>query len=58
VVTEYLSAHEIVQAAERDTDGVSLGDLAAAVNGYRAVFDHLVATRAAADAKLDTVEEA
>jgi iron uptake system EfeUOB component EfeO/EfeM len=58
VVTEYLAAHEIVEAAERDSDDVSLGDLAAAVNGYRAVFDHLVTTRAAADAELDTAEEA
>jgi hypothetical protein len=53
VVAEYLAAHEIAQAVERDSD-VSPGDVAAAVNGYRAVFDHLVATRAAADADFDT----
>ena len=50
VVAEYLAAHEIVEAVERDADEVSPGDVAAAVNGFRAVFDHLVATRAAADA--------
>ena len=54
VVAEYLAAHEIAQAVERDSEDVSAGDVAAAVNGYRAVFDHLVATRATADADLDT----
>jgi len=56
VVAEYLAAHEIVQTAEREPDDVSLGDVAAAVNGYRAVFDHLVATHAAADADLGGAE--
>ena len=56
VVAEYLAAHEIVQAAERDSDGVSPGDVAAAVNGYRAVFDHLVVTRSTADAELDAAD--
>ena len=60
VVAEYLAAHEIVTAVERDSDDVSPGDVAAAVNGYRAVFDHLVTTRAAVDAELGAadVEEA
>ena len=56
VVTEYLAAHEITEAAERDSGGLSPGDVAAAINGYRAVFDHLVTTRAAADADLDEAE--
>ena len=56
IVAEYLAAHEIVQATERESDEVSLGDVAAAVNGYRAVFDHLVATRAAADAQLGAAD--
>jgi hypothetical protein len=56
VVAEYLAAHEIVEAVERDSDEVSPGDIAAAVNGYRAVFDHLVTTRAAADAELDAAD--
>ncbi|HEY2310936.1 MAG TPA: hypothetical protein VGH46_07470 [Gaiellaceae bacterium] len=47
VVAEYLAAHEILKAAERDSVGdLSPGDVGAAVNGYRTVFDHLVATRA------------
>jgi hypothetical protein len=53
IVAEYLAAHEIAQAVERDADDVSPGDVAASVNGYRAVFDHLVTTRATADAPLD-----
>ena len=56
VVAEYLAAHEIVQATAQDTDDVSPGDVAAAINGYRAVFDHLVTTRATADAGLDAAE--
>ena len=56
VVAEYLAAHEIVTAVERDSDEVSPGDVAAAINGYRAVFDHLVTTRAAADADFGTAE--
>jgi iron uptake system EfeUOB component EfeO/EfeM len=56
VVAEYLAAHEITAAAERGSDELSPGDVAAAINGFRAVFDHLVATRAAADADLGEAE--
>jgi len=56
IVAEYLAAHEIVEAAERDSGNLSPGDVAAAINGYRAVFDHLVSTRAAADSDLDAAE--
>ena len=42
VVSEFLAAREIKQAVEQDADGVSPGDVAAAINGYRAVFDHVV----------------
>ena len=48
VVAEYLAAHEIVEAAERGSGELSPGDLAAAIGGYRAVSEHLVATRSAA----------
>jgi hypothetical protein len=54
IVAEYLASHEIVEAVEGDSDDVAPGDLAAAINGYRAVFDHLVATRAAAGGEVDT----
>jgi hypothetical protein len=53
LVAEYLAAHEVVDAVERDSDEVSPGDVAAAINGYRAVFDHLATTRAGADAQLE-----
>jgi hypothetical protein len=50
VVAEYLAAHDTAEAVERAGDEVSPGDVAAAVNGLRAVFDHLVAERPAAEA--------
>jgi hypothetical protein len=50
VVAEYLAAHEMAEAAERDSEDLSPGDVAAAINGLRAVYDHLVTTRATADA--------
>jgi hypothetical protein len=43
VVSEFLAAREIKQAVEHDVADVSPGDVAAAINGYRAVFDHVVA---------------
>ena len=57
VVVEYLAAREVAEAAERDSDELSPGDVAAAINGYRAVFDYLVATRATADADFDAADE-
>ena len=56
IVAEYLAAHEIVGAVERDSEEVSPGDVAAAVNGYRAVYEHLVTTRSTADAELGAAE--
>lgn len=45
VVSEYLAAHEITEASERGSDRISPGDVAAAINGYRAVFDYVVTER-------------
>jgi len=56
VVAEYLAAHEIADAAERDSGDLSPGAVAAAVNGLRAVFDHIVTTRSTADADLEAVD--
>jgi hypothetical protein len=56
VVTEFLAAREITEAAERGAEEISLGDVAAAINGYRAVFDYLVANRSSADADLGASE--
>ena len=56
VVAEYLAEHEILEAEERGSAELSPGDVASAINGYRAVFDHLVTTRAATDAEFGTAE--
>jgi hypothetical protein len=49
VVAEYLAAHEITEALERGAEDISLGDIGAAINGYRTLFDFLVAERGSAD---------
>ena len=46
VLTEFLAAREITRLVERGGD-VSPGDIASAVNGYRAVYDHLLSERSA-----------
>ena len=45
VVAEFLAAHEILTAYERGSEELSQGDVAAAINGYRAIFEYLVADR-------------
>lgn len=57
VVAEFLAARELTSLAERDNEEIGPGDVAAAINGYRAVYDHLVTTRGSADADLDAAEE-
>jgi len=42
VVAEFEAAHEITLAAECDSDAISPGDIGAAINGYRAVYDHVI----------------
>ena len=44
VVSEFLAAREIKQAYERGSEDLSPGDIAAAVNDYREIFDYLVRT--------------
>jgi hypothetical protein len=56
VVSEFLAAREITEASERGSEELSPGDVAAAINGYRAVFDYLVATRSSADADFEASE--
>jgi hypothetical protein len=58
IVAEFLAAREITEASERGADDVSPGDVAAAINGYRAVFDHVVATRSVADGEISRSGEA
>jgi len=57
VVAEYLAAHEITRAVERGADGISPGDVAAAINGLRSIFDYLVAEYSAVDANFPVHEE-
>jgi hypothetical protein len=45
VVAEFLAAREITQLNERGNDEIGPGDVASAINGYRAVYDFLVSTR-------------
>jgi hypothetical protein len=45
VVAEFLAAREITRLVEEGSDGVSPGDVGAAVNGYRAVYEYLIAER-------------
>jgi hypothetical protein len=53
VVAEYSAAHEITEAVERGAEGISPGDVAAAINGYRAIYEYLVEARGAIDVRLD-----
>jgi len=47
IVAEFLAAREITRLVEAGSGDVSPGDVAAAVNGYRAIFDYLIAERSA-----------
>jgi hypothetical protein len=57
VVADYLAAREITLAYERGSDELSPGDVAAAINNYRELFDYLVAERSSADADLADAAE-
>jgi hypothetical protein len=47
IVAEFLASREITRLLERGADGISPGDVAAAVNGYRSLYDYLMAERSA-----------
>ena len=49
IVAEFLAAREITQLHERGNEEIGPGDVASAINGYRAVFDHLISSRSSAD---------
>jgi hypothetical protein len=49
VVAEFLAAREITTLSEQGNDDVGPGDVAAAINGYRAVYDYLIANRVSID---------
>jgi 5'-deoxynucleotidase YfbR-like HD superfamily hydrolase len=39
---DFAAAHEISEALERGSEEISPGDVAAAINGYRAAFERIV----------------
>ena len=45
VVAEFLAAREITRLVDQGSDAVSPGDVAAAVNGYRSIYEYLIAER-------------
>lgn len=47
IVGEFLAAREITQLAEAGSDAVSPGDVAAAINAYRSLYEYLLEQRAA-----------
>jgi hypothetical protein len=47
VVAEFQAAREITRLVEAGSEEVSPGDVGAAVNGYRAIFDYLISERSA-----------
>jgi hypothetical protein len=49
VVADFLAAREITRLAERGDGAVGPGDVAAAINGYRAVYDDVIANRSASE---------
>ena len=46
VVSEFLAARDTTLLLNSDPDAVSPGDVAAAVNGYRAIYEYVLAERA------------
>src|SRR4051794_1220594 len=59
ITAEFLAAREITEAFDRGSEELSPGDVAAAINGYRAVFDFLVSERSHGELthELDAAEE-
>jgi hypothetical protein len=47
VIAESLAAHETTTLLDARPEDVSPGDIAAALNGYRSVFQHVIAERGA-----------
>jgi hypothetical protein len=56
VVADFLAAREIKLAVDRGSDEISPGDVAAAINNYREVYEYLLANRATTDADLASRE--
>jgi hypothetical protein len=57
IVAEYVAAHELTVAAEQGSEQISPGDVAAAINGFRALFDYIVTERSTVDLNFKLDEE-
>ena len=47
VVAEFFAARETTRRGEDDVDDIDPGDIAAAVNGYRSIYEYLIEERGA-----------
>ena len=47
IVSEFLAAREITRLVEQGAESVSPGDVAAAINGYRSLYEYLIVERGA-----------
>jgi hypothetical protein len=47
IVAEFLAARELTRLVDQGSEAVSPGDVAAAVNGYRAIYEYLLVERSA-----------
>jgi hypothetical protein len=56
IVANFLAAREIKLAIDRGADEISPGDVAAAINNYREIYEFLIATRSTTDADFGTHE--
>jgi hypothetical protein len=45
IVAEFLAAREVTRLVEQGAEGVSPGDIAAAINGYRSLYEYLIVER-------------
>jgi hypothetical protein len=45
IVAEFLAAREVTRLVEQGAEGVSPGDIAAAINGYRLLYEYLIVER-------------
>jgi hypothetical protein len=56
VVANFQAARDVKLAVDRGSDEISPGDVAAAVNNYRDVYQYLIANRSSTDADFATYE--
>ena len=47
IVAEFSAAHEITRLVDAGAEGVPPGDVAAAVNGYRSLYEYVLTERSA-----------